>query len=295
MNREDHGPTLADLMILTVMAAMAISLRWYYHGGPPEASFVSGKPAPGWYIAGNLGFEACRKGCIALGVFLLYRRWRFGGPLRPAEALPLFVGLPELMSALVTWPGFGIISPDPNNPQSSVVDPKLSHYWEVGQWSLGLLAALVVATGRRWLAPWVVGALFVIAYNRLDDRLAFTYQEWANRRVLILDPRTPYRGLIARGLIQWPISVFYFVPFAGAVFDFALRDRPARAWPEQAALALGAAIFLMVPVNYFLRDRLGPPTSSLPMLAVQGSGFLAALLVVWKTEPAWRRLLGDRA
>lgn len=288
-----RGLTLADLMALTLGVAVATALAWY--SGTAASSRVGGRPAPGWYVAGNRTIEVCQKTCIALSVVILFRNWRLGGTLRPAEALPMFEGLPPAMFSLSKWHVFGIYYlDDPSRPWNVSVNLEALHLWMMAQVALGFLALVLVAARRRHLPGWAAGVLIVVAYNRLTEPLEHFFRKWANPQFESLD-LSPVASLLAySALVEIPIAVLGYLPIVAAAVDFGRRDRPRRSWSEWSGMLLGMTIYLLVRARYFAQYWLSPTPSGPPteILVIDAIAFGIGVLLVWRFGPRLRRSFG---
>lgn len=239
------GITLADLMVLTLGVAVAAALDWYSLSAAPAR--FGGSSAPTWYVVANRATEVCQKGCIALSVLILFQRWRSGGGLRPAEALPMFVALPPVAFSLSKWHGFGIYYlTHPGKPWSVSAHLDALHCWIMAQAALGLAALVLAHRLHRRIPGWAVGALIVVAYSRLVEPLEYFYRDWANRRFTASDLSPTAVMLAYSVLVEFPIAVLRQLPLAAAAVDFGRGDRPRRSWSEWSGMLLGAAIYLLV-------------------------------------------------
>jgi hypothetical protein len=289
---EPRGCTLADLMALTLGAAIAASLYWY--SSKSGSITILGRLAPSSYVWFNSFLEILQKSCVALTPVILHRRWRSGGPLRPVEYLPILIAIGQVSFSMWQWPVFGIVSDDPRSSSGKRVDMEAVRIWKLAQCAVGGAAALLVFVRRKRAPDWLFGVLVAIAWDRLVYAGETFYQAWGYEFMTSYDWPNATTRLLSSTLVQLPIGLIVNVPLAIALVDLGRgRARPAT-WVERASAWLGLSPPLLVQVRYFAQGLILAPGIILECALRAGlwaASIGLAYLLARAFEPAWRRAL----
>ena len=289
---DPRGCTLADLLALTLGAAIAASLKWY--SGELDSTTIAGRAAPAWFVWANGSIELLRKSGVALIPVILQRRWRYGGPLRPVEYLPILVGLEQIFLSMWTWPVFGILYKDPQAPSRTLVSIEAYRAWQLSQVTIGIAAALLVAYRRKRPPDWISGFLIAVAWNRLTVEGEIYYQEWGNHLITSFGWPASTVGLLSAALVQGPIGSIIYLPTGIALVDLGRAGGRTWTWVERAATWLILPLPLFSQARYLSVIILGPRPIDLGHALHLGSTVASlgvAYLLARFFEPAWRRLL----
>lgn len=290
---ESRGCTLADLLLLTVGVAVAVALRWHTLTG-----FAATTPyvfETGWLNPANIAIEALGKACAALIPVILFRRWRYGGPIRPAEYLPIFSGLRQLAYTAVEWPIFGVYYPSPTAPGGVQRTAEAFFRWNLALTAVGVLAAGMVAARRR-RRDWVMGCSIAVAYTFLTKQAIDTLHDRAHEFYDLL-PGPLATPPVPWAIVSWVIWSTIHLPWAIAACDCLRQPRRVRTWVEWASIGLGSLAVLLVDVRILtyqwdvMSGRI-KTFHSLVSMAVPIASIAASYAIARWTEPAWRRLLG---
>ena len=290
---EPLGCTLADLIALTLGAAIAASLNWY--SGSFGGYMIGGKVPPSWYISASHFIELFQKGCVALIPVILYRSWRYGRPIRPVEYFPILQGLSQVAFSTSKWPIFGIYYPSPDPPHTIHVNMEAETAWEQAQIAIGLVAVVLFALRRRRSIDWLAGFLLAVAWDRLTEMGGYVYQQWANNRIWSLRASTMTTILLSNVLVQGPQQLVGWMPLAVMLVEWTWSPRRRRSWVEWAAFSLAVPL----PAFYewrsqahrFIERDLLSAGNAIHLSGKMIAFGLSYALARW-SEPAWRLLLG---
>lgn len=289
---EPRGCTLADLIALTLGAAIAASLYWY--SGATELTTIAGRAAPTWYIWANSFIELLQKSCVALTPVILQRRWRTGGPLRPVEYLPILTALDQIFLSALHWPVFGILYKGAKQSSGIHVDLEAWRAWNLGQLAIGFIAILLVVLRRKRPPDWIAGFLVALAWGRMALVGGIYYQEWGNEWITANGWPLSTVRLLSATVVQGPPGLVVNLPLAMVLVDLGGAHIRRRSWVEWVAAWLTLPLPLFYQARFLAGSRLG--TRPLDFvhathLGVWVASFGLAYLMARAFEPAWRWFL----
>jgi hypothetical protein len=280
-------------MALTVGSAIACSLYWYSSG--IDATTISGRAAPDWYVWATRGIELIQKSCAALIPVILLRRWRYGEPLRPVDYLVILIGLSQFFLTIWQWPALGILSK--NSPTSIHFSVNLEAFrvWKLSKLVAGIVVGLVVLIRRQRGPDWLSGVMIAFSWSCLTDSLTLAYQDWGNAMLPALSTRWPHGTiwLLSTILAQGPIRVLAYIPFAIMLMDLFRSPGRQRLWVEVVSIVLVLLLPIGFQGRYIAHQVLTSGFNG--ALAMDLGGWVASIalacLLARIFEPVWRRIL----
>lgn len=290
---EPFGCTLGDLIALTLGAAIAASLDWY--SGSPNAVNINGRAAPNWYVSANHVIELLQKGCVALIPVIVYRGWRYGRPIRPAEYLPMLTGLSQIAYSTSKWPIFGLTYKAPNPPHMTLVNIEAYHVWELSEIAIGLVAALLFSIRRRRVIDWLAGVFLAIAWTFLTASAGFVYQQWANDRIAAMGASFETSALLSTVLVQGPQYLIGWMPLAITLIEMNRPPSRRRPWIEWVAFASAVPLVFLYEARFHAHRMIARSSFNFANavdLSAKVITFGLSYALARGSEPAWRRLLG---
>jgi hypothetical protein len=290
---EPSGCTLADLMALTVGSAIACSFFWYSYG--IDSTTISGRTAPEWFLWENRGIELFQKSCVALIPVILLRRRRYGGPLRPVDYSVILMGLSQLFLTIWHWQPLVILYKPSPTSRLTLVNMEAFRAWKLSKFAIGIMAGLVVVFRRYRRVDCVSGVMIALSWCCLTESFTQAYQDWGNSMLQSPSPRWPLRTvqLLSTILVQGPISVLTYLPFAILIIDLFRSRRRQKLWVEQVSIVLVYVLMIGFQWRTIARQILtsGFDSGVAMNLGIWLAWIVLACVLARIFEPVWRRFL----
>lgn len=280
---EPRRPTLADLMVLVVGFALAVTPGRGGWGAPPWGGGSS--PTPLWFTGLWYLSHCSFLAGIAIGIVALARRWRYGGMFYPGELVAVVGSLGLLHFAIQAFCGI-YSAPRADSFLSLPVAALLTHG------ALLVLAFAAAVVGRRRWPAWLTWLCLATVWSGLG--------RWSSAAANLLSMAAGFRGgvgtvsdflvdPVTRLLSLVVLVVTWIVPFAAEIvrklvshvpFVAALRlarrpERRSAPWTDAAGLGVCLLAWAMGTLSWFV-SIIGNPWPS------SGSSVIprAALLLV---------------